>query len=547
MVINWHIFAKDLTLISDLRWRFLKVEYINQIKINRVVMGDITESLAGVLTGAGVFVASAIIAAIFFFIYYKINRSRQLLNSLPGLFTSLGLLGTFVAICNSLGDIPDNLEINTIIPKLVPAFTSSIAGLISAFIATAVCKIWYSFDDRKLDKKVDYTTPEESLFQLTKLIESSNTYFKNTITIINESSKDTQKLLGAISTQLENQTKKEQEYNERLNTSIGQQSKILEQFINDFVKRMDDIFTKMHGQIEQNIKDFGEEQFKKCADTLEALTQKMSSLSTGLLEEQKTNVQQMIDGTNTELQSVSNTVTEQFNSLCTQMSSALSTLRTSQDERLTAIVSNYDALSERLASQNSDFAEKMNAQINAEYEKIQEQNANNLQQMVDLKDAYAEVNQELLQSSTSMNREVSTELRNSLSTFVSDLQKTITDEVNALSTAITTNVEALEGSYDYISDHVRNIKGNYESAAQAYIDAVNTAHRMNESQENMLSTINDSIEHVKDTNEKVDTVIAIIDERQERIENLISHINDISTTIEVLQKLESQLNKIANK
>ena len=70
---------------------------------------------------------------------------------------------------------------------------------------------------------------------------------------------------------------------------------------------------------------------------------------------------------------------------------------------------------------------------------------------------------------------------------------------------------------------------------------------MNESQENMLSTINDSIEHVKDTNEKVDTVIAIIDERQERIENLISHINDISTTIEVLQKLESQLNKIANK
>ena len=510
-------------------------------------MGDITESLAGVLTGAGVFVASAIIAAIFFFIYYKINRSRQLLNSLPGLFTSLGLLGTFVAICNSLGDIPDNLEINTIIPKLVPAFTSSIAGLISAFIATAVCKIWYSFDDRKLDKKVDYTTPEESLFQLTKLIESSNTYFKNTITIINESSKDTQKLLGAISTQLENQTKKEQEYNERLNTSIGQQSKILEQFINDFVKRMDDIFTKMHGQIEQNIKDFGEEQFKKCADTLEALTQKMSSLSTGLLEEQKTNVQQMIDGTNTELQSVSNTVTEQFNSLCTQMSSALSTLRTSQDERLTAIVSNYDALSERLASQNSDFAEKMNAQINAEYEKIQEQNANNLQQMVDLKDAYAEVNQELLQSSTSMNREVSTELRNSLSTFVSDLQKTITDEVNALSTAITTNVEALEGSYDYISDPVRNIMGNYESAAQAYIDAVNTAHRMNESQENMLSTINDSIEHVKDTNEKVDTVIAIIDERQERIENLISHINDISTTIEVLQKLESQLNKIANK
>lgn len=55
----------------------------------------------------------------------------------------------------------------------------------------------------------------------------------------------------------------------------------------------------------------------------------------------------------------------------------------------------------------------MNAQFNAEYKKIQEQSTNSLQQMVDLKDAYAEVNQKMLQSSTSMNREVSAELRNS--------------------------------------------------------------------------------------------------------------------------------------
>ena len=497
--------------------------------MNEIEFQWLTGPLAGVLTGKGVFGVSLFLAVVFGIIYY-FNRSRQLLNSLPGLFTSLGLLGTFVAICNSLGTInEDTLEIDVIIRNLVPAFTSSIAGLISAFIATAGCKIWYSFEDKKLDEKVDKKSPEECLHSLTLLTEQTNGK------------------LSTISQQLIDQAAKNETYNDRLNTTISQQSKILEQFINDFVKRMDDIFTKMHGQIEQNIKDFGEEQFKKCADTLEALTQKMSSLSTGLLEEQKTNVQQMIDGTNTELQSVSNTVTEQINALCTQMTSALSTLRTSQDERLTAIVSNYDALSERIASQNSDFAEKMNAQMNAEYEKIQEQSANSLQQMVDLKDAYTEVNQEMLQSSTAMNREVSAELRNSLSTFVSDLQKTVTDEVNVLSTAIVTNVEALEKSYAYISDHVRNIKGNYESAAQAYIDAVNTAHRMNESQENMLTTINDSMKHVVHTNEKVDEVIAVMEERQERIENLISHINEISTTIEMLQKLESQLNRIANK
>ena len=114
----------------------------------------LTEPLAVMLTGKGVFIASVVITVIFGLIYYK-NRSRQLLNSLPGLFTSLGLLGTFVAICNSLGDInQDSLEIDTIIRNLVPAFTSSIAGLISAFIATAGCKIWYSYEDRK--RKLTY-------------------------------------------------------------------------------------------------------------------------------------------------------------------------------------------------------------------------------------------------------------------------------------------------------------------------------------------------------------------------------------------------------
>lgn len=497
--------------------------------MNEMEFQTLTGPLAEVLTGNGVFIACFVLAVIFVWIYYK-NKSRQLLNSLPGLFTSLGLLGTFVAICNSLGNIDeDSLEIDVIIRNLVPAFTSSIAGLISAFFATVFCKIWYSIEDRKLDEKIDKKSPEECLHSLALQSEQTNSK------------------LSTISQQLIDQASKNETYNDRLNTTISQQSKILEQFINDFVKRMDDIFTKMHGQIEQNIKDFGEEQFKKCADTLETLTQNMSSLSTGLLEEQKTNVQQMIDSTNTELQSVSNTVIEQINTLCTQMSSALSTLRISQDERLTAIVSNYDALSERLASQNSEFAEKMNALMNVEYEKIQEQSAYSLQQMVDLKDAYTEVNQEMLQSSTAMNREVSAELRNSLSTFVTDLKNTITDEVNVLSTAIVTNVEALEKSYAYISDHVRNIKGNYESAAQAYIDAVNTVHRMNESQENMLTTINTSMKHVVTTHEKVDEVIAVMEERQERIENLISHINEISTTIEMLQKLESQLNRIANK
>ena len=497
--------------------------------MNQIEFEWLTGPLAEVLTGKGVFTLSLLLTIIFGIIYYY-NRSRPLLNSLPGLFTSLGLLGTFVAICNSLGTIDqDSLEIDTIIRGLVPAFTSSIAGLISAFIATAGCKIWYSFEDKKLDKKVNQKTPEECLYDLTLLSEHTN------------------KSLESISIKLSEQDKKNEVYNERLNTTISQQSEILEKFINDFVKRMDDIFVKMHGQIEQNIKDFGEEQFKKCADTLETLTEKMSSLSTGLLDEQKTNVQQMIDGTNNELKEVSANVAKNMTELCTQMSQAIIALQGAQDERLTALIENYDALSTKLSSQNSDFAEKMNTQMNEEFEKAQKHSADSLQQMVDLKDAYKEVNEQMLASSTEMNQTFTTELRGSLSNFISTLQSSVSAEIETLRESISTSVESLKDSYGYISDHVANIKGNYESASEAFKDAVNNAHRMNESQEKVFNTIDTSMQQVVKTNEKVEQVINILDERQESIENLISHINEINSTIETLQKLESQLNRIANK
>ena len=89
---------------------------------------------------------------------YDETKSRALLNCLPGIFTSLGLLGTFVSICYSLhglGEINteavDNtgktlaevqaagsqgLDIMKIISELIPAFTTSIIGLVGAMIVT---------------------------------------------------------------------------------------------------------------------------------------------------------------------------------------------------------------------------------------------------------------------------------------------------------------------------------------------------------------------------------------------------------------------------
>ena len=59
------------------------------------------EILSTVFSGWGVLILGVIIAIVFYWHYNK-TKSRQLLNSLPGIFTSMGLLGTFCAICYSL-------------------------------------------------------------------------------------------------------------------------------------------------------------------------------------------------------------------------------------------------------------------------------------------------------------------------------------------------------------------------------------------------------------------------------------------------------------
>ena len=102
-----------------------------------------------------------------FYNAYKKTRSRALLNSLPGVFTSLGLLCTFISICASLYNIDINIADDTgkgiinIIKKLIPAFTSSIVGLVCALAATVWAKWVFSKEEAVENERLLNRSPEE--------------------------------------------------------------------------------------------------------------------------------------------------------------------------------------------------------------------------------------------------------------------------------------------------------------------------------------------------------------------------------------------------
>ncbi|MCC8089540.1 MAG: hypothetical protein LIO79_09835 [Rikenellaceae bacterium] len=121
----------------------------------------------GNLWNLSVVVGGILITATFAWLY-KRTQSRQLLTSLPGFWTSLGIFCTFAAICISLDGLNienpeirvgqtvseikssgNNIDINGIITSMIPAFSTSIWGIIGALLCTIGAKIIFAKEDKE--------------------------------------------------------------------------------------------------------------------------------------------------------------------------------------------------------------------------------------------------------------------------------------------------------------------------------------------------------------------------------------------------------------
>lgn len=491
---------------------------------------------------------------------YRETKSRPLLNCLPGVFTSLGLLGTFFSICYSLNglggvsaEVMDNtgktlaeaqaagsqgIDIIKIISELIPAFTSSIIGLLGALIVTVWAKNKFAEEEANENSELGNTTPEEYIRDIA-VYAKEMTSNKSLLKAHNY-------LLAQLIKLHKEEEKKNREYNDKLNDNISNQSEILKEFIDGFVTRMDEIFKQMRGAIQQQVQDFGEEQFSKTSELLTSITERLSSVSNDIVNNQRQSVETMMSNTNAEIGNITTAVTEVLGKLTTEVQNSLATLNAQQSERLNTIITNYDSLATKLSEQNTDFAAKTIEQMQTEYSKVQEHNVQSLQQMVDLKTAYQEATSDILTSTLDMNEKATSDLRESMTGFVTNLQSAVATQCTSLCDAMSNNVESLNKAYQFVESLVAEIRQNYDQAVLAYGDAVNVAHRTNEASEKALVANNKSLQAVEQTNDKISEVLDLLMMRQDNIEQLTKQISSVSGAIVELQKLESMLNKITN-
>lgn len=104
-----------------------------------------------------VLVIGLISTLIFGVLYFTKLKSKQLLNYLPNIWTSLGILGTFIAIVYSLEDLRSSSsgnEINVVglIEDIAPAFITSIIGICGAIVTSIAIKIIYAIEEKKEER-----------------------------------------------------------------------------------------------------------------------------------------------------------------------------------------------------------------------------------------------------------------------------------------------------------------------------------------------------------------------------------------------------------
>ena len=461
-------------------------------------MGDFLRTLIPWANWWNALILSLDIIVVMIFLYhYNKTKSRNLLTSMPGLFTSLGILGTFGAICYSLAGIAseaaapapevgmtvaeaassahNTLDLKEIIANLIPAFSTSIYGLVFAFVATMLTKLHFAKEDAVLVETLKYKEPERALEALDEHV-----------------TRMTQAIDKEVETNKEN--------NKKLTDSIAAQSDILDKFVDKFVKEMENCFKAMNTVIEERVTNFGTTQFNQSRELLEGLTKQLGDNALGILASHQESVRTLTEASSADLADIRNSLKTAVEGLKTDTVSGIEDLTTKQTAALQKLADDSLALQKQSVEDQNAF------------------NSNLLSQM-----------------------------SSSLSDTATRIISSVSEQSTILEAAVAANVQKLKESYEFISDQSASIVSNYEQASEAYRDAVQNAHDLNEKVEKELAEVESGLKSVGKTNESVEKVISVVKEKEANMEAIVMRIEELGKAIVSLQKLESVLSRIAPK
>lgn len=462
---------------------------------------------------------------------YLKTKSRTLLNSLPGIFTSLGILFTFAAICMSLSEIEEKgFNIVNVIQDLIPAFSTSIYGLIGALLSTLLVKINYAIEDYQIVSRLRHRDAEEAIDDIDR----------NVV--------DTKEIIC----KLKNATI---ETNEKLTSSIEKQGVILTKFVDGFISEMQECFKAMNSAIETRVTAYGEEQYKLSREILEGMTARLSEQAVNMLEEHNKTIQGFTLSNSTRLGEMAGALQDAVEVI---KNSTIDEFHRYSEESM----AEYKSAAEEQKMFNRELLTSMSESLNSSCKALKDQFTENIGGLKDavetlrngtittLKEFTSEsvmIQKENAAEQNKFNSELLEKMSSSLSETVGNISVILRDRCQALADAIKDNVTQLEEAYEFIDNKSATIVSNYEQSCEAYGTAVQNAHDLNHSVGEAISRMNDGMKDISRTNEIVNKAFKLMAESENEIRAIIMRIEELGEAITTLQRLEIVLSKITTK
>lgn len=489
-----------------------------------------------------------LITTIVFFLSYKKNHSRTLLSYVPNVWTSLGILGTFISIVYALGNIKWSdiglNDIGTLVNRIVPAFETSIIGITGAIITSIIIKFIYAKEDsdyEKLNKETikNGLTPEQTLYQILTSIKTTNSTLngitkKITEGVLEEVNKVlSEKLVQIADTHSAELTRIFNQEKETLNgltneviIAIDSMTKssvnALQISQSEHVKKIteisDNVATGMGSLSRQitadvtSVKESTQEDIAKYKDQINTAIQGLASKFTSSIEDIKTQTVAAI-GTSIETQS-----TTLVGKVADTTDTLISKINNMQSEMVTASISTHKSILAGVAAQTKEAVDAFNEGIGEQTTALNNVTKDYIQKIAALAKEFGDSTKSTQTILNSLLDQMKTNAGNDVAAISAAMTAVVQSSVDTLKTGIESNISVLSGLTTDLSKTLTPLVGSigtsYKDYAKTFKSAESILKKLDDAETRLTAILGTFTKDSAEVRKIYDTLMSISEDNR---------------------------------
>lgn len=500
-----------------------------------------------------------LITTIAFFLSYRKNHSRTLLSYVPNVWTSLGILGTFISIVYALGkikwgDIGLN-DIGTLVNRIVPAFETSIIGITGAIITSIIIKFVYAKEDSNYEKHnkemiKNGLTPEQTLYQILNSVKTTNS------TLNGITKKITEGVLEEVNQVLsEKLVQIADTHSAELTRIFNQEKDTLNSLSNEVITTIDNI-TKSSISALQNSQTEHAKKITEISDNLSSGMETLSMLITADITSIKESTQEDIssykDQLNTAIQGLTNKFASSIDDIKNQTITAIGTsmdkqstalvakvtdttdsliekINGMQAELVTASISTHKSIIEGVSAQTKEVVDSFNDCISKQATALDKLTSDYVKRIGDIAKEFGD-NTEATQSILNdLLNQMKTNAGDDVSKIKAAMSSLVQDGVESLKAGIDTNTKTLDGLTTDLSKTLTPLVGVIGSSYKDYDKTFKTAERI--------------LKKLEDAETKLSDVLSSFDKSGTEVQEIYDKLQKISDANRALNYRINELHR----